>query len=229
MNGKCRISVEFRQDKTKLIAILKAIEGVGDKGLQGIILYEDFDIFTFVEDVRLGKDVIKDKYSLSTGVSEKITKDLTEDKLRKIEETQLDDIVVIELDVNGKYKKLEQLSKGQQCTAILNILLLDNKDPLIIDQPEDNLDNAFIAENLVDTIRENKVKRQYIFATHNANIPVFGDAELIIAMEEVDGVGNIANNGIGSIDSENVKNHVIQILEGGESAFKMRERKYGIR
>lgn len=55
---------------------------------------------------------------------------------------------------------MENLSKGQQCTAaILNILLLDNKDPLIIDQPEDNLDNSFIAENLITTIQENKIKR----------------------------------------------------------------------
>ncbi len=150
-------------------------------------------------------------------------------ELRKIEQLQLHDLTQIELEVNGHFKKLENLSKGQQCTAILNILLLDNKDPLIVDQPEDNLDNSFIAENLVETIRENKIKRQYIFATHNANIPVFGDAELIVAMEELDGQGKVSEGGIGSIDSVGVRNKVIQILEGGPEAFRMREEKYGIR
>ncbi len=105
---------------------------------------------------------------------------------------------------------------------------MDNKDPLIIDQPEDNLDNSFIAENLVKTLRDNKIKRQYILATHNANIPVFGDAEQIITMEENEGYGKISDNGIGSIDDEEVKKNVISILEGGRSAFKMREKKYGI-
>jgi len=130
--------------------------------------------------------------------------------------------------VGDKYKELKDLSKGQQCTAILNLLLIDNKDPLIVDQPEDNLDNSFIAENLVKTLRTNKIKRQYMFATHNANIPVFGDAEQIITMEEQDGHGRIAEGGIGSIDEQEVKLHVISILEGGKSAFKMREEKYGL-
>ena len=72
------------------------------------------------------------------------------------------------------------------------------------------------------------IKRQYILATHNANIPVFGDAEQIITMEEVDGNGKIVQEGLGSIDDIGVRKHVIEILEGGTDAFKMREEKYGI-
>ena len=123
---------------------------------------------------------------------------------------------------------MKNLSKGQQCTAILHIILLDNKDPLIVDQPEDNLDNSFIAEDLIAAIRDNKIRRQYIFATHNANIPVFGDAELIVSMEEKEGNGAIIEGGLGSVDTETVKAQVIRILEGGEAAFKMREEKYGL-
>ena len=81
----------------------------------------------------------------------------------RLEELQLDDIYELELLVNEQYKKLERLSKGQQCTAVLNILLIDNKDPLIIEQPEDNLDNAFIADSLIATIRENKIKKAIHF------------------------------------------------------------------
>lgn len=68
----------------------------------------------------------------------------------------------------------------------------------------------------------------YILATHNANIPVFGDAEQIITMEEEEGNGRIAIDGLGSIDDQGVKEKVIGILEGGPDAFRMREEKYGI-
>ena len=107
-------------------------------------------------------------------------------------------------------------------------MLIDNKDPLIIDQPEDNLDNAFIADSLISTIRQNKIKRQYIFETHNANIPVFGDAEQIITMKEEDGHGYSPQELVGSIDSPDVKESVINVLEGGKDAFLMREKKYGL-
>lgn len=228
LNGKVRINLKFRQQKTQLLTKLKEIDGIGDRSLTGIVHYDDFDVFTFAENVRLGAKSLQDEYALTVGTSEKICKTFTESDLRAIEQMKLDDLVLIELEVNGRFKPLYELSKGQQCTAILNILLLDNKDPLIVDQPEDNLDNSFIADSLVDVIRRNKIKRQYIFATHNANIPVFGDAELILAMEEVDAHGRISENGIGSIDSSGVREKVIQILEGGPEAFKMREDKYGI-
>ncbi len=229
LNGIVEISIKYRQNKQPLLEFLdKSISGVGEKSLAGIAEYEDFDVFTFADDCRTEKDQLKTKYNLTSGTASKIIETLTKENLREIEEMQLSDIVEIKLNVGPRYKRLKELSKGQQCTAILNLLLLDNKDPLIIDQPEDNLDNSFIAANLVQTLRANKIKRQYIFATHNANIPVFGDAEQIITMEENDGFGHIADDGLGSIDDANVKAKVISILEGGKDAFKMREAKYDI-
>lgn len=228
LNGNIQLSIKYRQQKKELVDLLKKINGIGDKAITGIIQFEDFDVFTFVDDIRKGNNFFRTRYSLTENTSNKIITSLSENELRNIEQLLLSDLIEIALNVNGQFKKVENLSKGQQCTAILNILLLDNKDPLIVDQPEDNLDNSFIANNLVETIRNNKIKRQYMFATHNANIPVFGDAELIIAMIEINGQGLIARNGMGSIDSEYVRQHVIQILEGGPEAFRMREEKYGI-
>lgn len=147
---------------------------------------------------------------------------------------QLLDIIDVKLNIAGadseeeNFKSLNKLSKGQQCTAILNILMLDNNDPLIIDQPEDNLDNSYIANNFVDGLRDYKLNRQFIFATHNANIPVFGDAELIVVMREVDGQGSIEDNCIGSVDNQNVKTAVVNTLEGGNIAFQMRKAKYNL-
>ena len=227
--GTVRLNIKFRQNKKKLLDYLTShLTGVGEKSISGIAEYDDFDVFTFANDCRQGADKLIENYGLTKRVADTIVSTLTGENLRFIEEMELEDIVEIELNVNGKFKKLKDLSKGQQCTAILNLLLLDNKDPLIIDQPEDNLDNSFIAENLVKTLRSNKIKRQYILATHNANIPVFGDAEQIITMEEEEGNGRIAIDGLGSIDDQGVKEKVIGILEGGPDAFRMREEKYGI-
>ena len=227
-SNSIRISIEYRQVKDAVIAQLKTIKGVGDVSLTGFLQYSDFDIFTFADDIRKGKDILIEKYKFTGGIAEKIISHYDELSLLRMEEMQLDDIYHIELFVNGQFKPLERLSKGQQCTAILNILLVENKDPLIVDQPEDNLDNAFIADSLIASIRKNKLLRHYIFATHNANIPVFGDAELIVAMEEQDGKGRIIQGGIGSIDTPSVRDYAVQVLEGGREAFLMREKKYGI-
>jgi len=228
LKGVVKLSVKCRQQKDNLLEKLKSIDGIGDKSISGIAEYDDFDAFTFADDIRKGSEWLKNKYCLSSTTAEKIVGGLSPADIRDIEGFVFQDQFTVELCVNGKYKPMNSLSKGQKCTAILHILLLENKDPLIIDQPEDNLDNSFIADDLLAAIRENKTKRQYIFATHNANIPVFGDAELIVSMEESEGMGIISNGGIGSIDTGTVKDHVIKILEGGEAAFRMREEKYGL-
>lgn len=228
-DGVVKVSVSFGQNKTKLLNEIKSsISGIGDKGVSGILNYSDFDVLQFADDIRTGSNVLEEKYSMTSGTASKIRDYYNERNLYKLEEMQLDDVYELELFVNGEYKKLNRLSKGQQCTAVLNILLVDNKDPLIIDQPEDNLDNAFIADSLIKIIRENKIKRQYILATHNANIPVFGDAEMIITMHESDGHGCARDEYMGSIDNQLVKESVINVLEGGKDAFLMREKKYGL-
>lgn len=229
LKGVVKLSVKYRQQKEDLLKKLKSLDGIGDKSISGITEYNEFDAFTFADDIRNGPEWLKRKYCLTSATAEKIATGFTLADIREIEEFIFQDQFIVELCVNGNYKQMQSLSKGQQCTAILHIVLLENKDPLIIDQPEDNLDNSFIAEDLITAIRENKIKRQYIFATHNANIPVFGDAELIVSMEESEGMGVISDGGIGSIDTKTVKDHVVRILEGGEAAFRMREKKYGLK
>ena len=151
-------------------------------------------------------------------------------KRLELEEIELKDKVNIDLntahdDTDVHYVPLDDLSTGQKCTAILNLLLLSCDDPLIIDQPEDNLDNAFIAERIVQDLRQSKTNRQFLFATHNANIPVFGDAELIAVLVSKQGTGSVKN--IGSIDKPEVGSEAAKILEGGKAAFNIRKDKYG--
>lgn len=133
-----------------------------------------------------------------------------------------------------EWRELDDLSKGQKATAVLLLLLLESDAPLIVDQPEDDLDNRFIMEGVVPRIREEKQRRQFIFATHNANIPVLGDAELIAVMEARGEPGSTSaaqaqfvENAVGSIDNDIVRGAIGEILEGGKTAFETRRIKYG--
>ena len=123
------------------------------------------------------------------------------------------------------------LSVGQRCTAILAVLLAQDSAPVIIDQPEDDLDNEFIFNELVPLIRHVKNQRQVIIATHNANIPVNGDAELVVALHYDAGRGTIkkvdGELALGSLDADSVKHSVTEIMEGGTEAFRRRQARYG--
>lgn len=155
---------------------------------------------------------------------------LTYEQMLELESIDIEDRISLELNVSHQgehYKPLEQLSTGQQCTAILHLLLLDNPDPLIMDQPEDNLDNAFIAERIVKELRRAKTERQFLFATHNANIPVFGDAEWIGVFTATEDHAEMDKEAQGSIDIPEIRDKVAEILEGGKAAFIQRKEKYG--
>lgn len=143
--------------------------------------------------------------------------------LLDLEALQLEDRPKIELRDGGTYKDASTLSTGQKCTTILPILLLDSDRPLLIDQPEDNLDNAFIYETVVRNIALVKARRQLIFVTHNPNIPVLGDAEQVLVTESDGQRGRLRASG----DVEGVKLEIEQILEGGAEAFLERKRRYG--
>lgn len=125
-----------------------------------------------------------------------------------------------------KIKKLSQLSLGQQQSVLLGILLLSDSDrPLLIDQPEDNLDSEFIYKTIVTTLRRIKERRQVIIVTHNPNIAVLGDAEQIIPLKSTSSRSMVFSSG--SVDNVDTVKLCCQLLEGGESAFKQRTRIYG--
>lgn len=128
---------------------------------------------------------------------------------------------------SGNFKKLSQLSKGQRATALLLILLADSDKPLIIDQPEDDLDNRFVYDGVVKQLRKLKGKRQIIASTHNANIPVLGDAELVLTLQASSDHAELDLDTVGSLDIVSVRKNIENILEGGAEAFSSRRRIYG--
>jgi hypothetical protein len=120
-------------------------------------------------------------------------------------------------------KPVETLSKGQKATALLPLILRPMPYPLLIDQPEDDLDNSFIFHSLVQTVRELKNHRQIIFVTHNANIPVLGEADRVIVME-MDTPTRASVPLQGNVDK--CKPEILELLEGGQEAFLEREAWY---
>mgnify|MGYP001187780705 CR=1 FL=1 len=121
------------------------------------------------------------------------------------------------------YKKSDELSTGQRCTTVLPIVFAVSDNPLLIDQPEDNLDNKYITDAIHKIIREQKEKRQLIFITHNPNIPVLSDAEYNVFLNYDEKKSKIDN--LGSINK--VKINILNLLEGGKEAFERRRILYG--
>ncbi len=234
LENKVLITLERMAVKDRLKEFFRKIDGVGAHAIKWIDEHNDAVPIKLAEVIAQEKDGgLMRKYGVAAGVARKMAAACENDRemLLKLEEVEVKDAIGIQLNTahedarEAVYRPLDKLSAGQKCTAILNIILLESQDPLIIDQPEDNLDNSFIAERIVKDLRIWKDKRQFIFATHNANIPVFGDAELILVLEP--NLGKISGDNIGSIDKTSVRAAAARILDGGREAFYMRQHKYG--
>ncbi|WKD28105.1 AAA family ATPase [Halomonas sp. KG2] len=232
LKGKLSLGMEIEGDRQPLVDFLRNcnLENIGEKRLAWVLEAKASPVL-LAHTIRQGRDeLLKTEWGITPTVADALVR-LSENQLLALEELSLPDRVTIELnvahdDAQEQYRPLERLSTGQQCTAILHLLLLDNQDPLILDQPEDNLDNAFIAERIVAELRKAKLDRQFLFATHNANIPVFGDAEWIGVFEAGDDQATIPEHHQGAIDMEEVQKLAADILEGGKKAFEQRRMKY---
>ena len=228
--GKLRISIVPDGLHEPLREFLQGLSGVGEKKTEWVDTAESLTILGLVAAIREGKDALLAKqWGLTSGIAETLVR-MTTAQVYGLEAIDLEERVDLELNVShtsDRYRALDRLSTGQQCTAILHLLLLDNPDPLIMDQPEDNLDNAFIAERIVQELRVAKTERQFLFATHNANIPVFGDAEWIGVCAASEDCAEMPVNAQGSIDIPEIRDQVANILEGGKEAFVQRKEKYG--
>ncbi|TDQ11012.1 AAA family ATPase [Pedobacter metabolipauper] len=150
--------------------------------------------------------------------------------LYEIETMYCDDLPEFKLKIasdsanlENNYRRTDELSMGQRCTTVLPIIFAVSTNPLIIDQPEDNLDNKYITQSIHETIRQQKTNRQLIFITHNPNIPVLSDADHNIFLEYENRQSKILHEGT----ILEVKQDIINLLEGGALAFERRMETYG--
>ena len=237
LKGRVQVEVTATGDRDPLFEILR--DDVGGRLAETIETLRgtaNLSPMQFVATCRAGAQQVSEAFgSIPAKQAETLAQADTQ-TLMRIEELDLPTTTVIRLNTapTGKppsWQALEELSTGQKATAILLLLLLESDAPLIVDQPEDDLDNRFITEGVVPRMRAEKQQRQFVFSTHNANIPVLGDAELIVGLtaagEADDGQARIAPEHVGSIDDWQVRELVEEILEGGKDAFERRRRKYG--
>ncbi len=148
--------------------------------------------------------------------------------LRTLEEVDTPDRIDVEIDLasggSPDWRPITDLSPGQRATALLALALASGTSPLLIDQPEDDLDNRFIFEQVVKLLARVCEGRQVIVATHNANIPILGDAEMVIAFDATADRARVLASG--GLEDAAVAAVAREILEGGDEAFRARQRRY---
>jgi hypothetical protein len=168
LGNELRVKLLPEADTRTLVEFLVAssLENVGEKRLAWVHERTEVKPLALVKAIREGRTQLQSQFDLTNAVADSLSK-MTRSRLLELEELELGDRVDIELNLapSGKhdFRPLERLSTGQQCTAILHLLLLDNLDPLVIDQPEDNLDNAFIANRIVRALRSAKTSGSSYF------------------------------------------------------------------
>jgi chromosome segregation ATPase len=136
----------------------------------------------------------------------------------------LDDSIDFALLDGQKYKLTKNLSMGQRCTVVLPLLLAEEHESILLDQPEDHLDNAFIVDTLVSAIRARSSNGQVIVATHNANIPVLGDAAQVVVLASDGRHGFI--DAVAALDADESVEAITTLMEGGREAFARRAEFY---
>jgi hypothetical protein len=235
LRERVQVDVSAAGDREPLFRILRDdVGGRLSEAIESLRQTRDLSLTQLVEACKAGSDEVTKRFGITPAQAARLAQ-ADPAILMRIEELELSPTTTIRLNTAPQgeppaWSALEDLSTGQKATAVL-LLLLESDAPLVVDQPEDDLDNRFITEGIVPRMREEKQRRQFLFSTHNANIPVLGDAELIIGLaasgEANGGHARIAPEHMGSIDDRPVRELVEEILEGGREAFERRRRKYG--
>ena len=188
---------------------------------------EAFTPDEFVDIIRVGGIDQLTAIGISENNASRMMNSLNDDVLYEIERVDVPQLPRIRMKREGEtdYTDLSSLSVGEKCSAILSIALLSKGKALVIDQPEDDLDHAFIIGSIVEGIRTAKSDRQIITATHNPNIPVLGDAEMVfrVARQAGDDICRIQNSGGLELPLVTAE---VQSLEGGAEAFERRRQRY---
>jgi hypothetical protein len=236
LGNRVQVTVEYEGNRERLVQLLRQeVKGRLTETIEALTSAPTLSLKELADTCRIGKDDLASKFHLPLAQAQKVA-DCGESLMMAIEELELPATTTIKLNVSPEetspfWQDLGNLSTGQKATAVLLLLLLESDAPLVVDQPEDDLDNRFITEGIVPNMRKEKLRRQFLFATHNANIPVLGDAELILGLSAVgeasDGHATVLPAHMGSIDSGPIRDLVEEILEGGPEAFQVRRLKYG--
>lgn len=169
------------------------------------------------EEVASTCDVSKDRAA-------RLVAHLRDSSLEELATCNLEDEVEFSLLDGGDYKDLTEISTGQRCTIVLPILLEHKDRILVLDQPEDHIDNAFITDTIIKALEARSDEGQIIVSTHNANIPVLGNANLIVQMASDGRLGFVKH--AGELEAAPTIEAITGLMEGGREAFQRRATVY---
>jgi hypothetical protein len=165
-------------------------------------------------------ELLEDAVGISKDRAARALAHFREIDLGAIATIPVEDTVAFELLDGSDYKDISALSTGQRCTVVLPLVLQHIERMLIVDQPEDHIDNAFIVDTLIQSVLSRDPKGQIVFSTHNANIPVLGDADWVIQL------GSNGRRGFvviaAPLEHQSVVSSITTIMEGGAEAFERR-------
>lgn len=229
-NSNVKFRIQHKRNKNSFIEMMKSVLNKDnvtihdDINKMSELFFQNNGIEKFrdeMHDIRCGRNT--KSYSKFTRNS--IVEMQPESFARMISYIAEDDLKVsYKPEKSKKYIPLSNASAGQKTTAILTFLLAYGDAPLLLDQPEDDLDNKLVYDLIVTRLKEAKSKRQIIVVTHNANIPVNGDAEHIISMDSETDKINVKYNG--TMDDKLIREEICDVMEGTQYAFEMRAKKY---
>lgn len=218
-SSKLSIEISYKDRKDKFLAKLQELckgSGIRATAYDSIVAaYADFidiwkDNFLQLTDIVNENQLVDFKKRFSSNIFDLLTFKVSN-----------------RLTIKFEGKPLKDHSLGQRASALILFLLTQKEnDILIIDQPEDDLDNQTIYQDVIHEIKKLKGEMQFMFATHNANIPVLGDSEILVACEYIDGKEIKLEKG--SIDRQPIQEKIINIMEGGKEAFNIRRNIYKI-
>lgn len=227
LGSRVRIKVDPLSDRSQLIKLILAElpgQNVRRDQIERVAQHAPPNI---AKAMRSGTKAVE-KLGSTAGAAAKLA-GLTPGAIRRIEEAPTPDTVSIQVNLASEadsddWSDVNDVSPGQRATAMVALALASGHEPLIIDQPEDDLDNRHTFEEVVRVLARVCEHRQVIVATHNANIPVLGDAELVLALDAVAKRSRILASG--GFEDPQVAAYAREILEGGDEAFKARHKRY---
>lgn len=228
IGSRVRVRVEPLADTLRLAQALEtAVKGQGVKTDQLKNVAAKHSPTTITIAIREGADSVE-RLGCSAMTASKLSA-VTPEVVRKIEEVETPDLIIIEVNLAGaaddpSWQDVVNVSPGQRAMALLALALAGGVEPLIIDQPEDDLDNRYIYDEVVKVLADVCQHRQVVVATHNANIPILGDAELVLALDADGRRARVL--ACGGLEDPKVTEWARRILEGGEDAFEARHRRY---
>ncbi len=215
------MEIKYKEDREKFRQFLE--DNLRGTGITKIKMKNLID--SYRDTIEMYNDLYNDQGNLASILSGNQLL-LFRQRFEELMETFLTYRVPDRCVLSYKGEELNKLSLGQRASAlILFILTKEDKDIIIIDQPEDDLDNQSIYSDVIKELNQLKGKTQFIFATHNPNIPVLGDCEQVISCHYTETEMKAT---VGSIDCKEIQEEIINIMEGGKEAFEQRNKIYEI-